>query len=244
MNLFSGKFLVTGCLALVLVIIISYSSIHYSNASVNDGNVTQTFGNSNFVNTSLQRDAISFGGFSNQTQTPSMQNYNIASGGPLTPSEFLSRGGKSIIMITPSETLVNASRGSTIKVTFTLTHTGSNSQLSNVTIAAEGIANEYIPPSVINATTPQERADAIRNTGKPIQGTLDLNSLVTFSPQQLSLQPNASKQVDLFITIPQNWPQDVVNHKVWFSVLFGEGAKYDYHDLLIVQTGIYIHIVR
>lgn len=168
---------------------------------------------------------------------------SINPGGPKTPDEFLAAGGKSVITVTPSSDIIDGARGSVAKVTFTLKHETGANPLPNVTVVADGIGNGIIPPSVEKSTTPEERANALSTTGKPVTGAIELNSLVTFSPTEVTLKPGESKQVDMYITIPKDWPDELVGTNVWFSVIFGEGGNYDYKDLLIDQTGINLHLV-
>jgi hypothetical protein len=168
---------------------------------------------------------------------------SIKSGGPKTPDEFLQEGGKSVIAITPASDVIDAARGSVVKATLTLQHIPGANPLPSVTVVANGIGNGIIPPSVEKSTTPEERASTLSTTGKPVAGAIELNSLVTFSPTAVTLKPGESQQIDMYITIPKDWPDELVGTNVWFSVIFGEGESYDYRDLLIDQTGINVHVV-
>lgn len=169
----------------------------------------------------------------------------IRPGGPKTPKEFLESGGKSVIKVVPDSDIVEGSRGSTVKATFTLTHIENPTMrgLSRVSIVSNGVANGIIPPSVAATTTPQERTDVLKETGKAIKGAIELDSLVTFSPKTVVLAPGESKKVDMYITIPADWPDELVGQNIWFSVIFGEGESYDYRDLLIDQSGVTLHLV-
>lgn len=175
---------------------------------------------------------------------PAPMGDEIRPGGPMTPSEFLASGGKSVIKVVPDSDVVQGQRGTTVKATFTLSHieNATTHGIPKVSIVASGIGNGIILPSAASNTSEQDRTDAVKATGKP-SGAVDLNSLVTFSPKAVVLAPGESQKVDMYITIPTDWPDELVGQDIWFGVIFGEGQSYDYRDLLIDQSGVTLHVV-
>ncbi|MEO9295063.1 MAG: hypothetical protein ABI347_05630 [Nitrososphaera sp.] len=131
-----------------------------------------------------------------------------------------------------------------MKATFTLSHIENVTThgIPQVSVVASGIGNGIILPSAASSTTEQERTDSVKATGKP-SGGVDLNSLVTFSPKTVVLAPGESQKVDMYISIPADWPDELVGQDIWFGVIFGAGQSYDYRDVLIDQSGVTLHVV-
>ncbi|MEP0825936.1 MAG: hypothetical protein HRF40_10655 [Nitrososphaera sp.] len=163
--------------------------------------------------------------------------------GTTTPQKFLQNGGRSVIVIKPETTVNTASRGSTITIPLNIVHEAGTNPLPSVTVTSYGIANTMIPPSVANATTAEDRVNAIKTTGRPIAGAIDLNSIVTFSDRVVTLKPGESKQVNMIVTIPKDWPDELVGKDIFFSVVFGHGGIYDYHEVQVNNTFVLVHLV-
>lgn len=159
------------------------------------------------------------------------------------PGLFLANGGKSVILVHPdnNNSKLNVTRGSTGTIFLTLTHRHAGHPLPSVEITNVTINNGYIPAYAANLTTPEQRVEALQ-AGKPIPGAIDLNSLVKFTPKQVTLQPGESKQIRMDITIPKDWDDRMVGENILFSVAMIPKQGYDYHDLLVKQIAVTVHI--
>lgn len=158
-----------------------------------------------------------------------------------SPAEFFKLGGKSVVTITPDVSSLNLERGSTAKVVFTISHIGGPNPLPTVTPVGNGIANVFIPASAVNMTTPKERA-ALMSAHRPIPGAIDLNSLVSFSAADKNLKPGDTEEIEMSISIPRDWPEDLVGETIFFAPSFGTTENYEFPDLMMQQTGVSVFI--
>lgn len=158
------------------------------------------------------------------------------------PEQLLANGGQAAVAVTTADTDINAARGSTVKASFTLTYQPGVMPPDRLTVVSQGIWGKLLPPSVATAKAPQEIFDELQTTGA-IAGSIDLTPLVRFQPGAVILTPGESKTVDMYITIPQNWPDEMVGKTVdfspKFSILEQDGTK---------QIGLYnsittVHVV-
>jgi hypothetical protein len=158
------------------------------------------------------------------------------------PGIFLAQGGKSVVTVKADNQDISLTRGSTARVVLTLSHMPGQNPLPFVNIVDAKINNGYIPAYLANQTTPEQRVEALQ-AGKPIPGAIDLNSLVTFeSKPTVAIKPNESKQIFMDIAIPKDWDDRMVGENILFSIGVIQGPGYDYHDLLIKQTAVSVHI--
>ncbi|MDE2589477.1 MAG: hypothetical protein KGL95_07405, partial [Patescibacteria group bacterium] len=186
--------------------------------------------------------ALTLGSNANaQLQTTGNSN-RVEAHGPMTPSEFIAQGGRSIVTITPNAPVIDVSRGSSVTETFTFKHSAIINPLPQVTVGIMGIQTDLIPPSIIKSTTPHERAEYHRIHGNPMPGIIDLNSLVTYSQKSVTLAPGQSSNMTMTITIPKSWPDDLVGKTILFNTVFSYG-KASTHDLLIEPTSVGVHVV-
>jgi hypothetical protein len=221
-----------------------------------------------FTNDSTQTQALSAPLITGDVQSQSVTSFNSSqelpamcgncNAPPREPHAFLASGGKSVVIITPNLPGMNlpkgnqfqvnhfaeikATRGSTIHIPLTLTHVSSSNPLPQVVLVGGG-GHIYLTPAYLaNLYTTEQRVDAVK-AGQPIAGAIDLFSLETFSPKQVILLAGESKQVDLYISIP-NWPDQMIGSKIYFPIMFLHGENYDYHDLMTVHTGVLIDIAN
>jgi hypothetical protein len=191
--------------------------------------------------TSLQQLPVSLKGNISTLKAQAIKPCGDCQRPPTNPGIFLEKGGKSVIEVKADHQEISLVRGSTGRITLTLSHIPGKNPLSSVSIVDAKINNGYIPAYLAKLTTPEQRVQAIQS-GKPIPGAIDLNSLVRFTPKQITIKPNESKQIFMDVTIPKDWDDRMVGEHLWFSIAVIQGQGYDYHDLLIKQTAVSVHI--
>lgn len=73
-------------------------------------------------------------------------------------------------------------------------------------------------------------------------GSLNLNSMVSFSPESITLKPGESNQIDAIISIPADWPDEMVGKDVWFSLIFADSDNHTSPDLFMKQVGVTVNV--
>ncbi|MEM2759290.1 MAG: hypothetical protein QXU32_03220 [Nitrososphaerales archaeon] len=159
-----------------------------------------------------------------------------------TPDDFVNSGGRSAIIIKADRNEIEVSRGSTIKVTFQITHIAGTNPFTSVTVIANGIQGKLLPPSVLATTTVEERTNAIKE-GIDIPGAIDLSPLVRFVPNAVTLAPRETKSIDMYITIPQNWSDEMVNKAANFSPSFTSPERGSPYDVGIFGDSVRVKVV-
>lgn len=158
-----------------------------------------------------------------------------------TPEERIARGLRSAIIVETKDNEIRASRGSVLNITLQITHRPGNNPLPLVTAEGQGDGRVLYPPSVGSRTTPQQRMGAMGN----IPGAIRIDTLLSFDPVSIDIKPGETKTVQMYVTIPKNFPDEMVNRS--FNVAPGfripQNAYDDPFDVALFSVGITIHVV-
>jgi hypothetical protein len=148
-------------------------------------------------------------------------------GSPPTSEEFLAAGGKAYAEVTIADPsgaveaapIFQASRGSNVDIPVGIAYRAGSLPFDSITITPIGTTNGFIPAYIAKTSSMDERVAAIQETGK-VPGAIELNSLLTYSPQEITVAPNETKEIVVSVNLPLDWPDQMVGEKLWFSLAF------------------------
>ncbi|MBI2938411.1 MAG: hypothetical protein HYY22_09405 [Thaumarchaeota archaeon] len=136
------------------------------------------------------------------------------------PQEWLLQAdGKGTITGSFNVEKINVTRGSTVDVVLTLKYQPGVNSLPNVAITPHGDGGMILPPSVAASIEPLQTIRLMQQN-KPIPGALFTKDLTSFEPSAISLKPDESKEIVVHITVPQNWPDEMVGKETPISPTF------------------------
>ena len=159
------------------------------------------------------------------------------SGGIREPDSFLADGGRAAVIVKASSTVVQGNRGDSVTVPVTLSYRAGANAFTSVAVIGGHVVDGYIPASVLERTTPEDRVHQIQATGK-IDGALDLDSTLSFPLTPIMLTPGQTSTVNLTINIPKAWPDDVVGQEIMYDFQFVKAGLYDDREFMIHQDTV------
>ncbi|RMF29304.1 MAG: hypothetical protein D6752_06220 [Candidatus Nitrosothermus koennekii] len=140
---------------------------------------------------------------------------------------------KSIIVanIEPNPIEIERGTDATVKLTFTR-YTYKELEKPVVIEFSRDTDNEQIiiPASIASMHKPEERSDMVA-LGERIPGAIYINDLITYSQNSITLVGNETRSIDMKITIPKDWPDELIDKDGYFF-----NANYKVLD----QDGIFI----
>lgn len=140
---------------------------------------------------------------------------------------------KSIIVANIEPNTIEIERGTdaTVKLTFTR-YAYKELEKPVVIEFSRDTDNEQIiiPASIASMHKPEERSDMVA-LGERIPGAIYINDLITYSQNSITLVGNETRSIDMKITIPKDWPDELIDQDGYFF-----NANYKVLD----QDGIFI----
>jgi hypothetical protein len=110
-----------------------------------------------------------------------------------------------------------------------------------LTIRGVGVMGGYIPPTIAAKSTPEERANELRETGK-ITGMYELDSTVSFSPSEVTLEPGKTTTASIIITIPADWSSETVGKEIIYNIQYEITGDYDKSTARLFPEPLQVHI--
>lgn len=160
-----------------------------------------------------------------------------------SPDEALNAGLiRSAIWIEPEQFRINATRGSTVSVVLKITHKPGPDPLPSVTVNAIGATGITYPPSLAKSVSNDQAKEALVS-GKLIPGSIRMNDLVRFDPTSITLAPGETKTIQLFITLPQNLPDEWVNKSIPISPIYKSPEQSTRGEVGIFHNGVTVRVV-
>ncbi|MEM2760488.1 MAG: hypothetical protein QXU32_11860 [Nitrososphaerales archaeon] len=161
--------------------------------------------------------AISQTNLALQTNNPTNISKDVQ--GVIVSSDGMPSTEQSAVLMKVETEKITATRGSTIKVPVTFTYDAVSEERTPVTILFPGKTARAIlvPPSVSEKYT-QEQRIALLNSKTLPPDVIDLYSLTNFVPSAVTLLPSQTRTVDMYIRIPDSWPDEMLNQAVIFNV--------------------------
>lgn len=137
---------------------------------------------------------------------------------------------------------ISAKRGKTFTVLLTLTHeAGSNPNAKfTVTPTVDGF---FMPSSVLNSTTMQQRSTMLANEQIP-NGVIPLKDLVNFSPPFITLKSGESKEIQMQIVLPSSLPDEIVGHSLIISPTYVISDKAGIDQMGVFTTSVRVNVVE
>lgn len=135
------------------------------------------------------------------------------------PQAWLQAGRRGAITGSFNAWEINVTRGKTVDVVLTLKYTPGVNPLPNVTITPHGDGGMILPPSVSASVDPLQTIRSMQQN-KSISGALFTKDLTSFEPSSISLKPGESKEIVVHITVPQNWPDEMVGKETPITPTF------------------------
>lgn len=126
---------------------------------------------------------------------------------------------QSSILVKTGIDKISVNRGTTATIPVTFTYNATSQQKTPVTILFSSKNNQaiLIPPSVASKYTDDEKLSFLTSNTLP-SDVIDLYSLTSFVPGKLTLMPGQTATVDMYIKIPNSWPDEMLNKPVTFNV--------------------------
>lgn len=111
------------------------------------------------------------------------------------------------------------SLGNTTEIPITFTYDKVNDQTRPITVLLGDKANQAIlfTPSATTKYTQKEKQAFLTSSNLP-SDAVNLYSLESFSKNTLTLMPGQTTTVDMFIHIPNSWPQEMIGQSIIFNV--------------------------
>ena len=161
---------------------------------------------------------------------------------PLKPEDF-----RAVISAQPKDTseeypVVDVAIGQSVAIPFEITFEPQTNPHDTITVTGVSVGGEYIPAAFANDATAEEAMWERIQTGE-VTGALDLASIVSFSPSQIDLRQNESKQVLVIVAIPADWPEEAVGDTIPYPVFFKD-LDNDPRDVLTASGIFSVRIVE
>jgi hypothetical protein len=150
------------------------------------------------------------------TSTP-ISRVTLVIPGPIgTVNQFLAAGGQAAVEGNFNASTISVGIGSTVHVSLAISYVAGSSPIPALVLDLSAPKGLIIPAYAAGALTPNQRAQLLQQ-GKPIPDSLQENQTMTFSPNVVTLLPGNSATVDVAITIPANWPTQLIGTSITLS---------------------------
>ncbi|HXG06822.1 MAG TPA: hypothetical protein VNI77_05800 [Nitrososphaera sp.] len=132
------------------------------------------------------------------------------------PDAFLETRGKSAIVVEAAPKFLNLKRGESATIYLNVEHRTTTDGLGTLTVVPSGVRGGVILPSMVNETTPEERANLVRQ-GKPIPGSIDLAPFVQYSTNSVELSGGEKATIVMTFTVPEDLPVEMTGKSLHFT---------------------------
>jgi hypothetical protein len=132
------------------------------------------------------------------------------------PDAFLENGGKSAIVMEAAPKFLNLKRGESATVYLNVEHRTTTDSLGTLNVVPSGIRGSVIIPSMVSKTTPEERANLVRED-KPIPGSIDLTPFVQYSTNSVELSGGDKTSIAMTFTVPEDLPDEMIGKSLHFT---------------------------
>ncbi len=157
-----------------------------------------------------------------------------------SPEDDLAQG-QGVVIISADSNPVGAKRGAVVTIPLTMTYHAGN-QDKSIMLQFDRIPGVLYPASLIKSTTPQERLEQTIG-GKHLPGAIDLTNFVRVVPAAIKLSDGESTTVNMLVTLPPAFTDEVNNDVLNFSPSFKLAPQDSDQDIAIHIDGVPVRVV-
>lgn len=135
-----------------------------------------------------------------------------------TPDSVIASGKGSAVKVEIPVNEITVNRGNSADVSVHIKYIAGTNSYPFVVAKLVPPVGIYYPPMVASSTTPEQRMNAME-TGTLIAGSINLNSLVSYSdvnPNKIS--PNNEQDIMMHISIPKDAPNELIGNSLSITV--------------------------
>lgn len=156
---------------------------------------------------------------SQATKTEAMQANPPQMTGAMTAKQMFQKGlATDLIEGKPASDTIHVKRGETVTVPITMNHL-SNTNQTTITLSNFHNALRNFAPSTMTNLTDQELDEMIAKN-VVIKGEIPVNDYVSFPSQPLQIPPNASAPLLMKISIPSNYPDEMLGKAITINAMY------------------------
>jgi hypothetical protein len=152
-------------------------------------------------------------------KTEAVQSQHTQIAGAMTAKEMFQKGlATDLIDGKPASNMIRMMRGQTISVPITMNHLSHTNQTTITLSNFHNTLRNFAPSAQGNLT--DREFDQVIAKNSVVKGEIPVNDYVSFPSLPLSLPPNASAPLLLTISIPSNYPDEMLGKVVTVNAAY------------------------